>query len=98
MDIAIVTGASSGLGNEFAKRLDEEGLDEIWVSARRRDRLEALAANLKSPVKIVDGDLTDVTFIDRLRFMLNKDISVRYLINAAGYGRIGSAIDMDAIV
>ncbi len=105
MDIAIVTGASSGLGNEFAKRLDEEGLDEIWVSARRRDRLEALAANLKSPVKIVDGDLikivdgdlTDVTFIDRLRFMLNKDISVRYLINAAGYGRIGSAIDMDAM-
>ena len=42
MDIAIVTGASSGLGNEFAKRLDEEGLDEIWVSARRAIGLKPL--------------------------------------------------------
>ena len=97
MDIAIVTGASSGLGSEFARRLDEEGLDEIWVSARRRERLESLAAHLKTSARIVDGDVTDVTFIDRLRSMLKKGISVRYLINAAGYGRIGGAIDIDAM-
>lgn len=76
MDIAIVTGASSGLGSEFARRLDEEGLDEIWVSARRRERLESLAAHLKTSARIVDGDVTDVTFIDRLRSMLKKGIYV----------------------
>lgn len=36
MEIAIVTGASSGLGREYAKLLDQEGLDEIWLVARRR--------------------------------------------------------------
>ena len=36
MDIAIVTGASSGLGEKYAKLLDGEGLDELWLIARHR--------------------------------------------------------------
>ena len=41
MKIAIVTGASSGMGRDFARYLDSFlGLDEIWVVARRRERLE----------------------------------------------------------
>lgn len=43
MKIAIITGASSGLGAEYAQLLDKEGLAEIWLIARRKDRLEALA-------------------------------------------------------
>ena len=44
MKIAVVTGASSGLGREFVRQLAllEKQLDEIWVIARRRERLEAL--------------------------------------------------------
>ncbi|WP_302481648.1 SDR family NAD(P)-dependent oxidoreductase [uncultured Dialister sp.] len=48
MRTAVVTGASSGLGREFVKQLSEEGkLDEIWVIARRREKLEELASSVK---------------------------------------------------
>ena len=46
--IAIITGASSGLGAEYARLLDQEGLTEIWLIARREDRLEALAETLET--------------------------------------------------
>ena len=56
--IAVVTGASSGLGREYVKLMDErltthpkEKLDEIWVIARRKDRLEALWDSGKAPWK-----------------------------------------------
>ena len=52
MKIAIVTGASSGLGMAFVRRLDAlGGLDEIWGVARRGERLEALAAELRTPMR-----------------------------------------------
>ena len=51
MKIGIVTGASSGMGKEFAVQLAaSERLDEIWVVARRADRLEELAQELKTTV------------------------------------------------
>ena len=44
MNIAIVTGASSGLGKEYIKNIVERySLDEIWIIARRKDRLESIA-------------------------------------------------------
>ena len=50
MRTAVVTGASSGLGREFVKQLSEEGkLDEIWVIARRREKLEELASFVEKP-------------------------------------------------
>ena len=49
MKIAVITGASSGMGLEFAKAIDtEETLDEIWLIARRRERLEELAKKLRT--------------------------------------------------
>lgn len=53
MEIAIVTGASSGLGEKYAKLLDGEGLDELWLIARRRPQLEALAEKLQTPCRIL---------------------------------------------
>ena len=47
--IAIITGASSGLGAGYAHFLDDEGLSEIWLVARCKDRMEKLAKNLKTP-------------------------------------------------
>ena len=52
MKIAIVTGASSGMGREFARILDKnEQLDEIWGVGRAKENLDALAAELKTPLK-----------------------------------------------
>lgn len=59
MDIAIVTGASSGLGREYVKLLDDEGLDEIWLVARRRPQLEDLAGALKTKSRLYPLDLTE---------------------------------------
>ena len=62
MKIAIVTGASSGMGREFAKQITHfyKNLDEIWVIARRKERLEELEKTLlgKEPdtPEETDGD------------------------------------------
>ena len=59
MKIAIVTGASSGLGSEFVRQIrKQEKLDEIWVVARRKDRLTALEKELQTHLRIITGDLT----------------------------------------
>jgi NADP-dependent 3-hydroxy acid dehydrogenase YdfG len=47
--IAVITGASSGLGAGYARFLDDEGLSELWLVARRMERLEKLAESLKTP-------------------------------------------------
>ena len=50
--IIVITGASSGIGKEFAVQLDKiGGADEIWAVARRLDRLEELKTILKTPVR-----------------------------------------------
>ena len=60
MKIAVITGASSGMGLEFAKAIDaEETLDEIWLIARRRERLEELAKKLRTPARVLPMDLGD---------------------------------------
>lgn len=59
MQIAIVTGASSGLGREFVKQISEkEKLDAVWVIARRESRLKELAEEVSMPVVPVPLDLT----------------------------------------
>ena len=57
--IIIITGASSGLGQEFAFQLDKimHRLDEVWLIARRKERLEELAKLLDTPAKIISMDV-----------------------------------------
>lgn len=59
LKIAIVTGASSGMGREFALQIPQlyKNLDELWVVARRTDRLKSLKEQVKIPVRIFDGDM-----------------------------------------
>ena len=68
MKIAIVTGASSGMGEEFCRHLDRKGLDEIWIIARRAGRLESLAETLSTHSHIIPGDLTDISTINNFIF------------------------------
>lgn len=94
MNIAVITGASSGLGAEFARLVDGR-YDEIWAIARRAERLEGLRAQLKTPVRALAMDLTDRDAPRALgRALAESGASVRLLINAAGYGRIGAWDDI----
>ena len=92
--IAIVTGASSGLGREFVKQLDAGAagkLDEIWVVARRADRLEALRRTCETPVRPFCLDLTDPASFDVIDGALSETptAEVALLINNAGFGTFG---------
>lgn len=85
--IAVVTGASSGIGREFVKQIDSKGYDEIWIIARRRDRLKNLSENLNTKSKIINIDLLDDKSFEILEDLLEKEIpNIGLLINAAGFG------------
>lgn len=95
--IAIVTGASSGLGWEFAKQLDQaDNLDEIWLIARRENRLRELAAELTTKGVVIPLDLTAADAVDRIEAKLvEAKPRIAWLINNAGYGLIGRTADLD---
>lgn len=93
MKIAIITGASSGMGMEFARQIDKKclGLDEIWLVARRRQPMEELASELSTLARIFPTDLTDENSCEPLfRELKQRNPQVRMLINCAGYGKVGA--------
>ena len=97
MNIAVITGASSGLGKEYVRELDrrEAGIDEIWAVARRKDRLAELGRLSRIPVRALPFDLTEKSSIDALAELMAKEKpDIRILINAAGFGKIGSSVDI----
>lgn len=95
MKIAVVTGASSGMGREFVRQLDAaEAYDEIWVIARRRDRLESLAAETRAVLRILALDLTKQESVDAYRALLESEKpNVATLVNGSGFGRFGAFAD-----
>jgi hypothetical protein len=91
-NIAIITGASSGLGIEFALQIDKKyQLDEIWLIARREDRLIELASKLQRAKGVVLAlDLQDKNSINTIVTKLTAEQSnLRLLVNNAGYGKYG---------
>lgn len=97
---AIVTGASSGFGVDFAHRLAERGADLVLV-ARREDRLRALADDLAERYgtmsTVVPLDLTSPDAAASLAATLaEKGIEVSTLVNNAGFGSFGAFAEMDA--
>lgn len=97
--IAVITGASSGMGREFARRIEEKyrgELDEIWLIARRRERLEELAAELGSPARALPIDLSGEMGTDEYAAILDAEKpDVRVMVNAAGFGIFGSFEGME---
>ena len=91
MRIAVVTGASAGIGREFVYEIDRlGGLDEIWVIARRLERLEELKGKCKTPVRPVVMDLSDMKALDEYRAILEKEKpEIGILVNSAGFGVFG---------
>lgn len=90
---ALITGASSGIGCEFAKALSKEEYDLILV-ARREDRLMELSHHLSCECQIIQADLSKEDECYRIYDEL-KDHSIDLLINNAGFGDCGYFIDGD---
>lgn len=93
MNIVIITGASSGLGVEFALQLDnvfQKNIDEIWMIARRKKEMLEVAQYLEHTTRILDMDVTDEKQMERFQNLLHDEKPViRMLVNCAGYGIMG---------
>ena len=92
MNIAIVTGASSGMGREFVLQLSQYvQVDEIWAIARRKEALEALNAEVSVPVRPIPLDLSETASFTAVAKLLEEEKpNVKLLVNAAGFGKFGA--------
>lgn len=97
MKISIITGASSGMGREFARQIDSlKESDEIWIVARREEMLNALKEELFAVCRVFPLDLTKAEDIDALISALSlSGGEVNYLVNAAGFGKFGDWSEVD---
>ncbi len=101
MRYAIITGASSGLGQECARQLNQrsrdkeiESIDCFWLVARRQDRLDRLAKELNAPCRIFALDLEDATqrqsLIKAAEEACSAGDQLDWLVLAAGFGKKGA--------
>ncbi len=95
--VAVVTGASSGIGSVYADRLAARGYDLVLV-ARRADRLQALADRLTTTfgtkIRVVGADLTREEDLTTVENLLKTDPAIALLVNNAGNGKLGSTTEM----
>ena len=91
MNIAIVTGASSGMGKEFVLQLTAyTQVDEVWVIARREAALAALQEEMETPVRPIALDLCqEESFRNFAGLLEQENPNIKLLVNAAGFGKFG---------
>ena len=96
--VAIVTGASSGIGRAFALQLAADGLHVVLV-ARRRERLEAIVREISSKLhrtaELIVADLADAVDLARVEARILKERSLAVLVNNAGISGQGLFMDSD---
>ena len=98
MNIAVITGASSGIGKEYVRAVYEmyPELDEIWIIARRQKLLEEIAESTAKKVVAFPLDITDEASIAQYKEKLqSSNANVRLLINNAGFGRLSRFDECD---
>ena len=93
--IAVITGASSGMGRRFAETVDSfDRFDEVWVIARHEKALEELRDRVPYPIRPLALDLTDrgsfQTYADALA---EEPVEVGLLVNASGFGKFRAVVD-----
>ena len=98
--IAIVTGASSGIGKEFFLSLKNKApLDEIWVVARGEEKLKSLQAETQTPIRVFPLDLSKTESCKILETALQEEKpAIEYLICASGFGRFCAVEEDDGEV
>ena len=99
MKTVIITGASSGLGEEYAKQIKAKynDIESFWLIARRKDKLEALAETLgKDRCFCLPLDLTDENSYEELsKILADTNPEVEILVNSAGFGKMGLFCETD---
>lgn len=96
--VVIIVGASSGLGEQFALQLDAHlrKTDEIWLIARRKEKLIELSRKMRNNTKVLAMDITNPGQLDKLREnLIANQCEIRMLVNCAGYGVIGDFADLE---
>jgi len=93
--VAVITGASSGIGESFARILSSQGFNLV-ITARRENRLESLASELEEKysinVKIVPGDLSQTEFMEEFASSIEPIENLDVLVNNAGFGTLENFI------
>lgn len=91
MKIAVITGASSGMGRELVKQIaKKERFDEIWVIARRAEALESLKKEVKAKIRPIRLDLKNPESFEIYKKLLKEETpEVAFLGNVAGFGKFG---------
>lgn len=90
----LITGASSGIGESFAKRLNQLGA-KLILTARSENKLQQLADSMNDAI-VIPGDLSDKSFPQKLyKEILNRGKTVDILINNAGFGFSGPFLDCE---
>ena len=96
--VALITGASTGIGAVYADRLAKRGYDLILV-ARNEQRLTALADQLRGAtgrqITVLPADLNDIAGRAKIEAVLRDDPSVTVLVNNAGVGSVASILQAD---
>src|ERR1700724_3841023 len=96
--VAVITGASSGIGAVYADRLAKRGYDLILV-ARNEARLKSLAARLTNEtgrsVKVLAADLNDKVELAMVEATLRDDPSIAMPVNNAGTASVAPLLDAD---
>lgn len=94
--VAVITGASSGMGREFALQLaNQPDVAQLWVIARREERLRALAEELSLPVRVLPLDLTRREDLEAYRALLKTEHpEISWLVNASGFCKFGDTVSV----
>jgi short-subunit dehydrogenase len=97
--VTLITGASAGIGTELARVFAANG-HRLALAARRADRLDAIAGEITTgggkPPILIPCDLRDRDAADKIEAALRAaDVEVEYLVNNAGFGLFGEAIELD---
>ncbi len=92
--IAIITGATGGIGNEFVRQILQYDLDEVWAVGRREDKLKELCNVYGEKIVAVTADLSEISGIAKIERMLSEqNPEVHFLINNAGVAKMAACRD-----
>lgn len=95
-EIAIVTGATGGIGREFICVLDKEALDEIWIIGRNKEQLTKIKEQYGEKIIPICMDLTNAQDLQSIQTLLTENMRISYLVNNAGIARMMPSKDYEA--